>query len=85
MAHGWAPDTPAAIVCGAATPEAWTWTGRLEALPLATPPAGVAGVLVVGEVVDVGAAVAAHAGERQHGRPPAGASRADEVMYGRSG
>jgi uroporphyrin-III C-methyltransferase / precorrin-2 dehydrogenase / sirohydrochlorin ferrochelatase len=86
VAHGWAPDTPSAIVCGAATPEAWTWTGRLDALPLATPPAGVPGVLVVGDVVDVGAAVAAACGrEATREAGPAGASRADEVMYGRSG
>ena len=27
IAHGWPPSTPAAIVCGASTPDAWTWTG----------------------------------------------------------
>src|SRR4029453_13514223 len=30
MAHGWAAATPAAIVCGASTPESWSWTGHLE-------------------------------------------------------
>src|SRR5688572_3894620 len=51
MAHGWSADTPAAIVCGASTPDAWTWTGPLAQLGSAVPPAGLAGVLVVGEVV----------------------------------
>jgi uroporphyrin-III C-methyltransferase/precorrin-2 dehydrogenase/sirohydrochlorin ferrochelatase len=51
MAHGWAADTPAAIVCGASTPDAWTWTGPLAQMGAAAPPAGVAGVLVIGEVV----------------------------------
>jgi len=53
MAHGWSGDTPAAIVCSASTPQAWTWTGRLDAMGAAEPPAGIAGVLVVGEVVRV--------------------------------
>ena len=53
MAHGWSADTPAAIVCAASTPDAWTWTGTLARLGAATPPAGLAGVLVIGEVVRV--------------------------------
>ena len=53
MAHGWSSDTPAAIVCAASTPDAWTWTGTLARLGAATPPAGLAGVLVIGEVVRV--------------------------------
>ncbi len=53
MAHGWSADTPAAIVCAASTPDAWTWTGALAQLGAATPPAGLAGVLVIGEVVRV--------------------------------
>ena len=28
-------ETPAAIVCGASTPDAWTWTGRLDELAAA--------------------------------------------------
>ena len=51
MAHGWSADTPAAIVCAASTPDAWTWTGALAQLGAATPPGDLAGVLVVGEVV----------------------------------
>jgi siroheme synthase len=49
--HGWAADSPAALVCGASTPDAWAWTGRLSEVESATPPDGVPGVLVVGEVV----------------------------------
>ena len=58
MAHGWAPDTPSAIVCSASTPDEWTWTGRLDQMGAAEPPAGAAGVLVIGEVVKVGEALA---------------------------
>jgi uroporphyrin-III C-methyltransferase / precorrin-2 dehydrogenase / sirohydrochlorin ferrochelatase len=53
MAHGWSAETPAAIVCSASTPDAWTWTGSLAQMGEASPPAGAAGVLVVGEVVRV--------------------------------
>jgi uroporphyrin-III C-methyltransferase/precorrin-2 dehydrogenase/sirohydrochlorin ferrochelatase len=52
-AHGWRAATHAAIVCGASTPEAWTWTGTLAEVGAAEPPADVPGVLVVGEVVRV--------------------------------
>ena len=51
--HGWTGDSRAALVCGAATPDAWTWTGRLRDVGSATPPDGVPGVLVVGEVVQI--------------------------------
>jgi uroporphyrin-III C-methyltransferase/precorrin-2 dehydrogenase/sirohydrochlorin ferrochelatase len=49
--HGWAPGTPAAIVCSASMPEEWVWTGRLDQMGAAEPPAGAAGVLVIGDVV----------------------------------
>lgn len=52
--RGWSVDTPAAIVCGASTPAAWRWTGRLGDLGSAQPPAGTPGVLIVGDVVKVG-------------------------------
>jgi uroporphyrin-III C-methyltransferase len=58
QAHGWAAASPAALVCGASTRDAWTWTGRLAEVAAATPPEGVPGVLVVGEVVGVRDAVA---------------------------
>ena len=76
MAHGWASDTPAALVCGASTPDAWSWTGRLADVGRAAPPGGVAGLLVVGEVVRVRDALNAA------GTPAV--ARADEVKYGRS-
>jgi uroporphyrin-III C-methyltransferase len=52
-AHGWQGQTPAAIVCGASTPAAWTWTGRLSEIAAVSPPAGVPGVLIIGEVIRV--------------------------------
>jgi uroporphyrin-III C-methyltransferase/precorrin-2 dehydrogenase/sirohydrochlorin ferrochelatase len=75
MAHGWPRETKAAIVCGASTREEWVWTGTLGDLGSAEPPDGVAGVLVIGEVVSIGEALAA-----ANARPAA----ADEVSYGRS-
>jgi uroporphyrin-III C-methyltransferase/precorrin-2 dehydrogenase/sirohydrochlorin ferrochelatase len=53
QAHGWAASSPAALVCGASTPDAWIWTGLLADVESASPPEGVPGVLVVGEVVKV--------------------------------
>jgi uroporphyrin-III C-methyltransferase/precorrin-2 dehydrogenase/sirohydrochlorin ferrochelatase len=53
QAHGWGAGSPAALVCGASTPDAWTWTGRLSDIGTAAPPDGIPGVLVVGEVVSV--------------------------------
>jgi len=75
IAHGWSPDTRAAIVCGASTPEEWVWTGTLADLGSPAPPDGIAGVLVVGEVVSIGEALVA-----ARARPAA----VDEVKYGRS-
>jgi len=51
VARGWKAETPAAIVCGASTPEEWTWSGSLAELGMVESPDGVAGVLVIGEVV----------------------------------
>jgi uroporphyrin-III C-methyltransferase len=77
VAHGWSPETPAAVVCAAFTPDAWTWTGCLRELAAVEPPAGLAGVLVIGAVVDVPASVAAAIAARQD--PQVG-----EVKYGRN-
>jgi uroporphyrin-III C-methyltransferase / precorrin-2 dehydrogenase / sirohydrochlorin ferrochelatase len=49
--RGWRIDTPAAIVCGATTPAAYTWTGTLAQLDTADVPAGPPGVIVLGDVV----------------------------------
>jgi uroporphyrin-III C-methyltransferase/precorrin-2 dehydrogenase/sirohydrochlorin ferrochelatase len=51
--HGWAPTSRAALVCGAATPGEWVWTGRLQEVGAAPAPDGVPGVLVVGDVVQI--------------------------------
>jgi siroheme synthase len=57
--HGWSRDSRVALVCGASTPRAWTWTGRLGDVGAASPPEGVPGVMVVGEVVQIREALAA--------------------------
>jgi uroporphyrin-III C-methyltransferase/precorrin-2 dehydrogenase/sirohydrochlorin ferrochelatase len=76
VSQGWSPDTPSAIVCGVSTPDEWTWTGRLADLASADPPAGVAGLLVIGEVVRVRDAMTAPSERRE--------ARGDKVNYGRS-
>ncbi|HVZ21052.1 MAG TPA: uroporphyrinogen-III C-methyltransferase [Vicinamibacterales bacterium] len=73
-ARGWSPETASAIVCGASTADEWTWTGRLADLGSAEPPAGAAGVLVIGDVVRVREAIA----------PASGRPAIDEVKYGGS-
>jgi len=60
VARGWDRATPAAIVVGAATPEAWSWTGTLEGLGAAEIPHDAReapGLLVVGEVVSLAGAL----------------------------
>jgi uroporphyrin-III C-methyltransferase/precorrin-2 dehydrogenase/sirohydrochlorin ferrochelatase len=74
IAHGWVQETPAAIVCGASTAESWTWTGSLRNMGDATPPAGIAGTLIVGNVVKVRDAMTAV-------REPLSGTT-NEVMYG---
>jgi uroporphyrin-III C-methyltransferase / precorrin-2 dehydrogenase / sirohydrochlorin ferrochelatase len=87
--HGWSPDSPAALVCGASTADEWTWTGPLSEVASAMPPEGVPGVLVVGDVVEVREALAAAVASRPVGvvcaeDPAAGEAAADEVKYGRN-
>ena len=79
MAHGWSADTPAAIVCAASTPDAWTWTGALAQLGAATPPADLAGVLVVGEVVRLRDVICQPVSSATPGES------GNEVNYGRNG
>jgi uroporphyrinogen III methyltransferase/synthase len=77
IAHGWSSETRAAIVCGASTAAEWTWTGRLADVESVAPPDGIAGVVVVGEVVQVR--------DRLSVRLKADTTYdADEVKYGRS-
>ena len=70
MARGWNGATPAAIVCGASTPAEWVWTGTIAGLGANEPPAGIAGVVVIGDVVRV--------------RERLGAAEEQKVMYGRN-
>jgi uroporphyrin-III C-methyltransferase / precorrin-2 dehydrogenase / sirohydrochlorin ferrochelatase len=77
VARGWSPELPAAIVCQASTPEQWVWAGRLADVGVADPPPGVPGVIVIGEVVTVRAALSAAALRTE--------VASDEVKYGRNG
>ena len=71
IARGWNAATPAAIVCGASTANEWIWTGTVAKLKATELPAGIAGVVVIGEVVRVRELLAETEGS-------------NEVMYGRS-
>jgi uroporphyrin-III C-methyltransferase/precorrin-2 dehydrogenase/sirohydrochlorin ferrochelatase len=66
LVRGFAADTPAAMIAGAATPEAWRWLGRLDQLASAAVPAeqlaaGAPVTLVVGAVVSLAETLAAEA------------------------
>jgi uroporphyrin-III C-methyltransferase/precorrin-2 dehydrogenase/sirohydrochlorin ferrochelatase len=68
LARGWSPSTPAAVVLGAATEAARTWTGPLSALGSAAPADAAPeapGTIVVGAVVSLAAVLgrAAQSGE----------------------
>ena len=55
-ARGWPEATPAALIVGASTPQAWRWTGRLGDLGAAAVPSASAsapGTLVIGGVVSL--------------------------------
>jgi uroporphyrin-III C-methyltransferase len=91
IAHGWSSETRTAIVCGASTAAEWTWTGRLADVESVAPPEGIAGVVVVGEVVQVRDALTSYvvSGFSRSSGPPEGGryvdqGEADEVKYGRS-
>ena len=70
VAQGWQAGTPAAIICGASTPDEWVWTGSVSELAHADVPDGIAGVVVIGDVVRIRESLA-------------GSSAAQEVKYGR--
>jgi uroporphyrin-III C-methyltransferase/precorrin-2 dehydrogenase/sirohydrochlorin ferrochelatase len=70
IAQGWRAESPAAIICGASTPDQWVWTGIVSDLGQAEVPAGIAGVVVIGDVVRIRASLA-------------GSAVAEEVKYGR--
>ena len=67
LASGWPARTPAAVVLDASHDSAATWTGTLAGLggcPLPDERPDAAGVLVIGEVVSLAAAIAAVPQER---------------------
>jgi uroporphyrin-III C-methyltransferase/precorrin-2 dehydrogenase/sirohydrochlorin ferrochelatase len=70
VAQGWRAGTPAAIICGASTPDEWVWTGSVSDLAHADVPDGIAGVVVIGDVVRIRESLA-------------GSAAAQEVKYGR--
>jgi siroheme synthase len=57
LARGFAPDTPAALIVGAATPDSFRWLGTLAGLASADPGPSVAAgapvLIVVGAVVSL--------------------------------
>jgi uroporphyrin-III C-methyltransferase/precorrin-2 dehydrogenase/sirohydrochlorin ferrochelatase len=62
LSRGWASDTPAAVIVGAATEQSWSWTGTLESLrdmEIPATSAGAPGLLVIGAVVGLAAELAA--------------------------
>jgi uroporphyrin-III C-methyltransferase/precorrin-2 dehydrogenase/sirohydrochlorin ferrochelatase len=82
LAQGWKPDTPSAMVCAASTPAEWMWTGPLAQLGLVQPPEGLAGVLVVGDVVRMSDVLARrNVGEDGTSMP---VNAGNEVSYGRN-
>lgn len=92
---GWDPATPAAVVVGAATSAAWTWTGTLAqlgevVLPAARAPEPAApGLLVIGDVVTVAAEVealrqGARRDDGQRSAPVTDADLASELETGRA-
>jgi uroporphyrin-III C-methyltransferase/precorrin-2 dehydrogenase/sirohydrochlorin ferrochelatase len=56
--RGWASDTPAAIVLGASHPGSTRWLGTLSTLATAEIDSELAGVIVVGAVVELAAQIA---------------------------
>ncbi len=61
QARGWPEETPVAVLLAASTPSAHTWRGTLGGLAQAPmPPGDLAGTIVVGDVVGLADASAAH-------------------------
>jgi uroporphyrin-III C-methyltransferase len=63
LGRGFAPETPAALLVGATTPEAFSWTGRLDGLGSALVDdqrvGGAPVMIVIGEVVNLAAVLGA--------------------------
>jgi uroporphyrin-III C-methyltransferase / precorrin-2 dehydrogenase / sirohydrochlorin ferrochelatase len=79
ISRGWRKDTPAAIVCGASTPDQWIWTGALAQLGETDLPEGIAGVMVIGDVVRVREALTTASAVPTEEEPGS-----NEVKYGRN-
>jgi uroporphyrin-III C-methyltransferase len=65
---GWPGDLPAAIVLGACTPRAWSWTGTLDDLERVTVPdecVDLPGLVVLGQVVSLAGTVSAATPQRE--------------------
>jgi uroporphyrin-III C-methyltransferase / precorrin-2 dehydrogenase / sirohydrochlorin ferrochelatase len=60
IGHGWPPDTPAAVIVGASQPGERIWRGELRLLGAdrVAPNTKIPGVIVIGDVVAVGAEIA---------------------------
>jgi len=77
--RGWPRQTPAAVILGAATPDAWHWTGTVAELAEVALPVASSderrqpGLLVIGDVVAIGAQIAA-ASSQARGAVPAEAT-----------
>ncbi|HTM02726.1 MAG TPA: uroporphyrinogen-III C-methyltransferase [Vicinamibacterales bacterium] len=84
---GWHATLPAAIVCGASTPDEWIWTGTLDGVGAAPAPVDVPGVLVIGAVVEIREALALAGGPAAAGpgkEDPVDAGASSQVGYGRN-
>jgi uroporphyrin-III C-methyltransferase / precorrin-2 dehydrogenase / sirohydrochlorin ferrochelatase len=77
LARGWRPETPAAIVLGAAQPDSHTWSGRLDGLGAAeVTDTSAAGTIVIGSVVALAPLIAGAEGPALHvGRNSGSADR----------
>ena len=85
MAHGWGEKTPAAIICSASTPDEWVWTGLLSEVGASAPPEGAAGVMVVGEVVNIREALILAAPTREEPAAPKREARRRAEVVEKSG
>jgi uroporphyrin-III C-methyltransferase / precorrin-2 dehydrogenase / sirohydrochlorin ferrochelatase len=67
VARGWRPETPAAVLLGAFTPEAETWRGTLATLAEAPVEGDAPGTIVIGAVVSLGMVEATRSHMVNHG------------------
>ena len=86
MARDWPPHTPVAIVTNASQPAERIWSGTLDIIGEALPEARTedAHTLVIGDVVAVGAAIAAGLSEPLEGRSSHGNQRGSQDLRARA-